>query len=507
MSGRRPGAALGMIAFCWLVFVWPGGTRAEIGDRIKISGDVRTRWLQVDVDGPAISGLYGESLEPQTSLFHRLFLEVEGEVTKSITAGGLLRVSNEPESVLRLGPDYFSRPEGSAFVALRWRWLRARGGYYSAHLTPLTLMRWDLDDIALGGSARAGCACGGALAATIVESFEEPAPDLRFEGMRADGAVGESVDWSLLYARPREPVLEWELVTPPLFEPTTFQYHQDLYAGRVVLSRFHEPTMTFWRVGATVIHVRDDPGNRNPGCPAAEDFPLCFAMENTAFGLDAHLPIGHLSLFDRLILDRIIFEGEWLRNAHREDRRSPGTESLWANGVRATLGFELLSRKLSVESAYLRLEDGFISPYSAVTYGGNRAGHRHRVRAELGPVTTEGFLRWLAPVDDEWVRVGVVEQYEITRELTASLQASAAVYKDWRVLAGLQMERRSVDPKPAYEDDYRDGNRSIGLAELSYALRACRFSLVHQAIREESPDRDSEVSDATITSLTARANF
>ncbi len=484
---------MAILAFTFLVVagnVIPNDAAAGIDDRITVTGDVRARWLQVDVDGPSLTGIYGEALKPQTSFFHRFFLTVEGQVNRHVTAGGLLRVSNEPDNVLLLGPHYFSRPEGSAFVAMRYGNVHGRIGYYDVHFTPLTLMRWDMADIALGGTQRACGVCGGTTAAVLIESLEEPGPDLTFEGARAGGTVGEGLDWTVLYARPKEATLD-RVPGLPIFDEDTFQHHQDLYAGRAVYSQLHDASLTFRRVGATVMHVRDDP--RNPGCPTVETDPLCFAMMNTAFGLDARVPIARFATL----------EGEWLRTAQRDDHRGDASRTRWSNGFRATAHAVLAARTIGVRLAYLRFEEHFSAPYSALTYLGNRSGLRARVTAERGPLTVDTFVRRLEPIEPE-----SADPQDLTlldSELTASFQVSAEMGKGWQILAGAQFERTDIVRESGCDCDYRSGERWIGLGELSFTLDELRLSILHQVIREDQIDLDE--SDATITSVSARARF
>jgi hypothetical protein len=493
---RSPGQRRPLI---WTVYVAcllvlagiPDPAAGELDERLSVSADARTRWLQVDVDGQAPSGLFGESLEQGTSLLHRLFVEVEARATDRIRAGGLLRLSNEPERILRLGPDYFSRPEGSVFIAAEWPSLRARAGYYQACFTPLTLMRWDLDDIGLGGT-HGGCAvCSGASAGTLIESLEELGKELTFEGGRLDGTVGIGLDWSLLYARPREAALD-EIPVLGVFDEETFQYHQDLYAARAVLSRLHAPSLTFDRLGASLLVVRDQA--ENPGCPTAPEAPLCRAIEQEAFGLDYRLPVGR----------RLVLEGEWLRTAHQADARGDSADTRWSNGFRITGVLTLKPKQLVVKSAYLRLEAPVGSPYGALTYIGNRTGHRHRLLAVLEPVTAEAFVRWAEPVSDEWL---ATDRARIEAEWQVSGQLSIALPHDLRLLAGYQHERTDLDVEPEWVGIYRRFRREIGLVELSYGSKEVKLSLSQQWIWEEEARRDFGNGNAAIASFSAKAVF
>ncbi len=460
--------------------------------RVELTGDVRLRWLQSDVDGGVITGLYGEPLRQQTSFLHRFTLAVEGRLTDRLMAGGLIRISNEPDRVLALGPDYFSSSFGSAFIAAQWPAFEARGGYYPVHTTPLGLMRWDREDLGLGGSQRGCSVCGGASAGVLLESLEEIDDDLTFEGARVGGTVDRfDLDWMVLYARPQAATLD-EVPGIGVFDEETFRYHQDLITGRLIFSRLHAPTLGFRRLGLAVYHVRDDPAN--PPCPTLPESPTCFAHEQSAFGVDIRLPLGR----------RLLAEGEWLRTAAREDARGDSLPVAWENGFRLTGELVILPERLRLNSAYLWLGERFDSPYSALTYRPNRTGQRHRLTATLTAVDLEAFVRLTRPVAPEWV---VANRARLHSERLLSGQGSFIWRERWRAIAGIQVERRELDVLAGWEGDYRDGDRRIVLAEIHYMMDVLDLYFSQQWIHEEEPRAAADTSTATVVALGARARF
>ncbi|MGD1048934.1 MAG: TlpA disulfide reductase family protein, partial [Candidatus Krumholzibacteriaceae bacterium] len=175
---------------------------AENGAGFSYRGLERIRLLAIDARGPDAAGIYGEPVNPGSSVQYRVEVEASGRLAPHLRAGALLRISNEGEKVLESGPEYLGSEWGSAFVGVKAARLSARLGYFSLHMTPLTLMRWDWDDSPrIGGDT--GCGCGGAAAGTLlVESLEELGPDLTFEGALVTYG-GANLEARLFYAMPR----------------------------------------------------------------------------------------------------------------------------------------------------------------------------------------------------------------------------------------------------------------------------------------------------------------
>ncbi len=481
---------LGLIALC----LAPRPASAQDGsrDRLTFRGDARARWLQVDVDGQPPAGLFGEALAQQTTFLQRLILELEGQITDRISAGGLLRISNEPDDVLRLGPDYFAEPTGSAFVAFDLPHLRARAGYYRTHFSPLTLMRWDERDIALGGSQRGCGACGATTAGVLVASLEDIQADLLFEGARASGELGSAVDWTALYARPATANVD---LVPELdiLDHETFQYHRDLYAGRLDISRLHRPTFTFQRLGLMVMHYADDP--LNPSCPAETTNETCFATQQTAVGFDYRYALGR----------RLVFEGEWVRSAYHTDHRHPDPLATWATGYRLTAELTLIPRQLRWEAAFIWLDPYFASPYSAITYQNNRRGHRHRLVVSHRPVELDLFLRWMVPVEKEWLNGP--QQAALAAHRLTSAQLTLALPANWQARLGVQHEQEILDLVTGADAKFREPQRDITGLALSYDLDGVEISFDQQWIWEKKALRASGSGSATIASISATAHF
>lgn len=326
------------------------------------AGSARLRFLSVDARGDAASGPYGEPLESRNSLLHRFELEASFDISRNLTVGGLLRLSNEGLDVLRGGPDYFDSEYGSAFAAIRYGKLDLRIGYYAISLTPLTLMRWDWEDNPRTGG-EAGCNCGNAAGVLIVESLEELGPDLRFEGARLD-YTGENHSVTAFYAMPRR-----ARATTPAEEISGKEpacYSLEIYGANASWNRYVERTGSFIRAGAALVGSWENPRSID----VAELGYAPFERYRTlTFSLTGEIPVfRHVGL-----------RGEWmalndskgynLGAGHDEQVELSGTGGIAGVKVEKDGAFLLFVD-------YLFLDDEFYSPFAAISYEGDREGIR-----------------------------------------------------------------------------------------------------------------------------------
>jgi len=114
-----------------------GGTSSMSGGSLWIpanplvgaADDLHAAWryLRAATRGEIAEGPYGEEVQPGNDLLYRFLLEASMRVTGNLRAGGLLRVSNEPEEVLDFGPEYLGSPWGIDPCARDQRSTRAPG--------------------------------------------------------------------------------------------------------------------------------------------------------------------------------------------------------------------------------------------------------------------------------------------------------------------------------------------------------------------------------------------
>ena len=220
-------------------------SQTEELSRLRISGETKLRLRNTYSDSSRPIGIYGETLEKGQKLNHRMILQVEARISEKLAGGGMVRLSNEGEIVFETGPERLSSDRGSVFVKYNPRNLFSTFGYYDINFTPLTLMRWDMEDNPEAGGT-SGCAvCPSEAGAITSESLEELGPDLTFEGAKINTGIGDYMDVVALLARPR---IAKEEKT----------YSQYLYGTNIKFHSYHKPSTSFRWLGITAISINDD---------------------------------------------------------------------------------------------------------------------------------------------------------------------------------------------------------------------------------------------------------
>jgi peroxiredoxin len=343
-------------------------------------GSQRIRFLGIDSRGDAAAGPYGETVEPRNDMHYRFEFEISRAINRRFRAGALLRISNEGEDVLEAGPDYLGSEWGSAFAELNAGAARLRMGYYELSMTPLTLMRWDWDDNPRTGGD-AGCGCGANTGTLLVESLEELAPELTFEGALASYETGH-IRTKLFYAIPRR-AQEEKYVSGPAGEANRARYSLELFGLETAFQRFDERTHLSWKAGVyaagtwenrrSVDFLRlnypvPDPWQQSLIVSASLEIPL---LPYTAL-------TGEWIVWNRTEIDSLnkiyhdISTFEWRSGGRRFD----------GEGGIAGLAFSH-SHNLYAKCDYLRLDGGFYSPFAALSYSPDREGIRFSGRAPL----------------------------------------------------------------------------------------------------------------------------
>ncbi|HUV36277.1 MAG TPA: TlpA disulfide reductase family protein [Patescibacteria group bacterium] len=334
-------------------------------------GSQRLRFLSTDSRGDGAVGPYGEEVRSRNNLLLRFELEVTRRLGRYVTLGGLLRVSNEGRDVLRSGPQYFDSEWGSAFVEIAVKRFMLRFGYYPIHLTPLTLMRWDWDDNPRTGGD-AGCGCGAAAGVLLLESLEELGPDLFFEGGTAHYSRGDFAVRAF-YAIPRRAVESTAMeVGFGGAEPTA--YSLEIYGGDIRWQRYDTRTGSFWRAG---VHFVGSWENRRSVDFLALGYGLAPPWyESSILSASAEAPL----------LRWTSLVGEWIvaNRACGHGFIEPGVDFIKLKGGGGTAGLLLEQpRWVRLRFDYLRLDDEFYAPFSALSYEPNREGWRVSSRITL----------------------------------------------------------------------------------------------------------------------------
>ncbi len=340
-------------------------------------GRQRVRFLAIDSRGSAAAGPYGEAVAPGNDLLYRFELEMSRRITRNLRVGGMLRISNEGEDVLKSGPKYLGSEWGSAFAEMSSGRFLLRIGYFDITMTPLTLMRWDwADNPRIGGSA--GCGCGAAAGVLLVESLEELGPDLVFEG--ATVSVREpGFEARAFYAVPRRAVLtsgqeylrlRWDRA----------RYSLEIFGFEGLWRRSDKRTGSSWQIGVHSVNSWEDRRSvdfQELGYNLTEPDPW-FTSSIVSAGYNIPL-VRHLDL-----------TGEWiLWNEAREKRAGcacndtvPFPAPTEGSGGTAGLVYER-APGWRLRGDYVRVGKDFFSPFAALSYETNREGFRLSAQVPL----------------------------------------------------------------------------------------------------------------------------
>jgi hypothetical protein len=333
---------------------------------LTIKGDFRTRFLAVESRGVDAQGPYGEEITPGNDIQYRFELEISRRIHRYLTVGGLLRISNEPEDVLEAGPKYLGSEWGSAYAEMNYKLFRLRAGFYQIAMTPLTLMRWDWNDNPrIGGQA--GCGCGAQAGVLLLESLEELGPDLVFEGAVADYHY-KGLMLKAFYAIPRRANRTTYLEARSTGAKEAM-YSLEIFGFESVWQKPDGRTGSAWQAG---LHLVGSYENKNSVDWVELGYPATSPWTSSAI-LTGDLKIPVIRFVD--------LEGEWIL-ANQTNQHDPQPAKATGQGGLAGI---VLAREpsLSLRCDYIRLESGFNTPFSALSYAANREGFRISGQAPL----------------------------------------------------------------------------------------------------------------------------
>jgi hypothetical protein len=337
---------------------------------LDVAGDVRLRLRYVDSARKSpVEGTYGELHNRGFAYRHRFALEIAYPVSAAIRVGGKLRVSNEDEEVLRLGPEYLSSEFGSVFAAYETPAVRSRFGYYDVYYTPLSLMRWDVkDDPEGGGGGCAVCGAPGVAGAILGESLEELGPTLTFEGLWV-----ELSPWQTLGLGASGFFTKSEIAGET--------YPVMTFGGRIDLTRYVQRASSLLEVAALAVRSEEDEKEEEAGGSLPDD-----PFDNTVYGLAWKVPF----------LKSFSFEGEWMQTeSHNQADRPSEIEGY--GGI-----FSMIAKvdaKLLVDAAYIYLSPNWDSYFRALSYNHNRKGTRIRLEYGEKDFLVALFAKYLTTID------------------------------------------------------------------------------------------------------------
>jgi hypothetical protein len=324
------------------------------------------------------TGLFGETIENGALFLYRWDLRLTWELSPRIVVEPWLRVSNESETVLTAGAEQLTNPHGSLSIRYNDRFVSATLGSYPLRLSPLSLQRWDLDDLPPigGGSGGVSCGCAGGALGLQQKSLEVLGPSYTFEGaiasVRTSGALARG--WIAI------PRIESGGPSYPPVSSEEINYRRIVYGGSVDLGHSGAVDATFGlpqplglRVGA--LWLEDD--KRTLGLPAGSlpverDERVGFVLGTLGpwQGISADAEVAELRSNDPFDS-----HGRALRGGLRGERKLDRLV-LWGRAHRS------------------QTDPGFDPFYGALTYEENREGWRGALGARILPA--RGAVReWL----------------------------------------------------------------------------------------------------------------
>jgi peroxiredoxin len=459
------------------------------GPGLTFRGDGRIRFLGIDTRGSDPVGPYGEEVTSGNHVQYRFMLEMSKRLGRHLTFGALLRISNEGEEVLDSGPDYFGSEWGSAFASIEYGSFRVRIGYYTTHMTPLTLMRWDWrDNPRIGGDA--GCGCGAAAAVLLIESLERLGPDLTFEGAQAVYA-GSFYELTAFYAMPRR--ARKTRYTEYRYTGESARYALELYGAEARLQRLDGWTGRHQRIGLHFLGTRENDRSVDfvaLGYPVSPPWD-----ESMTLSLSCELPL----------LSFASLEGEWLllnRGDEHSELSGAAKEYRGGNGS-GTAGLTVEYRNLiELSCDYVRTDPEFYSPFAALSYEENKEGVRTAATLYPAGETVALSLFYKRARDTENPAFDVEHSFlDPRREQFSFFGASI----DLELEGGLGGSMGYLDLGRWREGDYKpfDETRKTFIA-------SCRYRLVSNAyaeIRYERIEAESNESGALLDSQTNLYSF
>ncbi len=337
-----------------------------------INGEVRQRIRFVDSStrGP-LKSTYGEEIVRGWSLRHRLIFEIAFRLGENVTVGGLLRASNEPEEVLREGPEYYSSPFGSAFIEYRSKTTFARMGYYHQSYSPLTLMRWDLNDDAEGGGCPVCPSTPGVAGIIHGESLEELGPDLTFEGLSFQTELGHGFSVDGFLARPKTASIQ------------RGEYQIISFGGRASFSRYMHHASSFLNLSLIALRSQEDEKSLEPSQPTQP-------FKNTVAGVVLDAPVT------RWLSGNL----EWTLSTSY-DTQLTDQERKRHKGTGGIAGITIGTKPITLRISYIHLSPHWQSYFKGLSYNSDRKGWRVRLTFESDRLLISAFVRYLRTINRE----------------------------------------------------------------------------------------------------------
>ncbi|MDD2889826.1 MAG: hypothetical protein PHE49_04195 [bacterium] len=389
-------------------------------DKFTITGEGKIRFKYVEANVDTIKGSYGETLKKGLTLRERIDLSVNVPITEYLKISGTVRISNEDTPVVMLpAPDFVSTKAIAGWLSLSFEKspFAVTAGSYDASFTPLTFMRWDLNDNPLGATS---CACQASVGGISGESLEELQEDYKLEGLKTE-LSGEFGDITALFAIPQ-------------FESKNISANKYMYGARARFVPAFIENLSSASFGVTGLSLKDD--TAKVGMSYTKPF------QSDVFGFDARIPI----------LWNTSFVAEYARSIRDDDLRDTLNIIRRNNGISG--GLQLLSSdKIDVNLLYLQMDPYFAPLYRSLSCAANRRGVRFSFTYRDMPlfskeITIAGYYKKLKEIEPTWddmfipIPISIPTTYDskittfhssLTDFLVANFGITVPIVSNWKI--------------------------------------------------------------------------
>jgi hypothetical protein len=383
-------------------------------DKFTITGEGKIRFKYVEANVDTLKGSYGETLKKGLTLRERVDLSVNIPITEYLKISGTVRISNEDTPIVMLpAPDFVSTKAIAGWLSLSWEKspFTVTAGSYDASFTPLTFMRWDLNDNPLGATT---CACQASVGGISGESLEELQEDYKLEGIKTE-LSGELGDITALFALPQ-------------FESKNISSNKYMYGARARFVPAFIENLSSASIGVTGLSVKDD--TTTVGLSYTKPF------QSDVFGFDTRIPI----------LWNTSFVAEYARSIRDDDLRNTLNIVYRKNAIVG--GLQLLSSdKIDVNLLYLQIDPFFTPLYKSLSCAANRRGVRFSFTYRDMPifskeVTIAGYYKKLKEIEPTWDDAFIPVVYDskvttlhssLTDFLVANFGVTVPIVSNWKI--------------------------------------------------------------------------
>jgi len=347
--------------------------------QIQVSGEARTRFLDVNASSPQAHGAYGEPLHEGSTYKYYFEPWITLSLHPNLQIGTLLRITNIPDQYLKGAPDYYTNTIFSPYIKFRLsNRISSTIGFYRMYLSPLTLMRWDEKDNPPGAGGTGGICgtCTMSPGAISTENLENLQPTIGFEGAHLNGLFSPSFHSKIFYARPFSADVK------------TNQNNQHLIGTQLTHRLWRNNTISLNYLYLFEQNDNSESSTSTLFLPPLKKDHLLSTIVNI-FPLAFWNISGEFAYFQRRLSrigSSIIYD--------------LGKKEGMAYLIQSDIDLEIFRRfDLSLNTAYLSLDKDYNTMYKAISYVPNRQGFRFRSIISWHRMTFQLFHKSLKEIE------------------------------------------------------------------------------------------------------------